>query len=100
APVTGISGRGGIRTSGNAQFDPYKACLGMARAAVDAGAHLYERTIVRRIQQRPGGVRLRTDAGHIDARTVVVATGYATPHFRPLAGRFDMYRTYVLATPP
>jgi glycine/D-amino acid oxidase-like deaminating enzyme len=31
---------------------------------------------------------------------VIVATGYATPQFRPLAGRFRMYRTYVVATAP
>ena len=30
----------------------------------------------------------------------MIATGYATPEFRPLAGRFRMYRTYVLATEP
>ena len=29
---------------------------------------------------------------------MIVATGYATPRFRPLAGRFAMYRTYVMAT--
>ena len=36
----------------------------------------------------------------MDARRVVVATGYATTQFRPLAGRFRLYRTYVLATRP
>ena len=36
----------------------------------------------------------------VEAERVVIATGYATPQFRPLAGRFRMYRTYVLATEP
>jgi glycine/D-amino acid oxidase-like deaminating enzyme len=31
---------------------------------------------------------------------VVIATGYATAQFRPLAGRFRMHRTYVLGTEP
>ena len=36
----------------------------------------------------------------VDANRVVIATGYATPYFRPLAERFRTYRTYVLATKP
>jgi glycine/D-amino acid oxidase-like deaminating enzyme len=36
----------------------------------------------------------------LEASRVVIATGYATPHFRPLVGRFRMYRTFVVATEP
>jgi glycine/D-amino acid oxidase-like deaminating enzyme len=36
----------------------------------------------------------------VTADRVVIATGYATPALRPLAGRFRMYRTYVLVTRP
>ena len=43
-------------------------------------------------------MKLHTGNGSIEARRVVIATGYATPYFRPLAGRFRMFRTYVLAT--
>ena len=42
--TTGISGRGAIRTHGSAQFDPYRACLGVVRAAVAAGAQVFERS--------------------------------------------------------
>jgi glycine/D-amino acid oxidase-like deaminating enzyme len=45
-------------------------------------------------------VRIRTRQGTLHADRVVIATGYATPQFRPLAGRFRMYRTYVLVTEP
>ena len=31
---------------------------------------------------------------------MVIATGYATRQFRPLAGRFQLVHTYVAATPP
>jgi glycine/D-amino acid oxidase-like deaminating enzyme len=98
--VTAISARGAIRTRGSAQFDPYRACLGVLRAAHRRGAAIFERSRVRRIDAGPGGVRLRTGRGSIEAERVVIATGYATPEFRPLAGRFRMYRTYVLATEP
>jgi glycine/D-amino acid oxidase-like deaminating enzyme len=98
--LTGLSGRGAIRTRGCAQFDPYRACVGVLRAAVTEGAHVFERSAVTRIHGEHDRVRLRTAEGTVDARRVVIATGYATPRFRPLAGRFRMYRTYVMATRP
>ena len=98
--TTGISGRCAIRTHGNAQFDPYRACIGMLRSAATAGAEIFERSAVRHIDAARDRVRIRTRGGILDARRVIIATGYATPQFRPLAGRFRMYRTYVLATDP
>jgi glycine/D-amino acid oxidase-like deaminating enzyme len=98
--LTGLSGRGAIRTRGGAQFDPYRACVGVLRAAVMEGAHVFERSAVTRIHGEHDRVRLRTAKGTVDARRVVIATGYATSRFRPLAGRFRMYRTYVMATRP
>ena len=98
--LTGVPGRGAIRTRGNAQFDPYRACVGIMHAAAAAGAHVFERSAVTRITPRRDGVRVHTRDGRVDASRVVIATGYATRHFRPLAGRFRMHHTYVLATPP
>jgi glycine/D-amino acid oxidase-like deaminating enzyme len=98
--MTGISGRGAIHTRGSAQFDPYRACVGVLRSAVAEGAHVFERSAVRRIHGERDRVRVWTATGNVDARRVVIATGYATPQFRPLAGRFRMYRTYVMATRP
>jgi glycine/D-amino acid oxidase-like deaminating enzyme len=95
---TGIVGRGAIRTHGSAQFDPYRACLGVLRAAAVSGAELFERSKVRRIVAGRNRVRLWTGQGMVECERVVVATGYATAQFRPLAGRFRMYRTYVVAT--
>jgi glycine/D-amino acid oxidase-like deaminating enzyme len=97
---TGIAGRGAIRTHGSAQFDPYRACLGVLRAAVASGASVFERSKIRRIAAERGRVRLWTRKGMVESERVVVATGYATAQFRPLAGRFRMYHTYVLATRP
>jgi glycine/D-amino acid oxidase-like deaminating enzyme len=98
--LTGIAGRGAIQTRGSAQVDPYRACVGVLRAAAVEGAQVFERSEVRRIHGGPESVRLSTATGTVEARRVVIATGYATPQFRPLAGRFRMYRTYVLATEP
>lgn len=97
---TGMTGAAAIETSGNAQLDPYRASMGLVAAAQRAGARIYERSRVRQIRQTRSGVRLHTASGSIDAAKVVIATGYATEHFRPLAGRFEMRHTYVLATKP
>ena len=96
--ATGVHGAGAIRTSGNAQLDPLRACLGFLRAARSDGAAIYERSPITRIRNIDGHVRLYSAHGTIDAKQVVIATGYATRYFRPLAGRFKMRHTYVMAT--
>jgi glycine/D-amino acid oxidase-like deaminating enzyme len=95
---TGIRGAGAIRTRGNAQLNPLAACLGLMGAAGASGARIFERSTINRIIQRDNGVRLYTRGGTIDARQAVIATGYATRYFRPLAGRFKLRHTYVLAS--
>lgn len=96
--IGGIHGAGAIRTSGNARLNPVAACLGLMQAASANGAQVFERSNINRIRKTREGVRLYGSSGTIDARQVVIATGYATKYFRPLAGHFSMRRTYVLAT--
>ena len=96
--ITGIENATGILTKGNARLNPVKACRGLLKAATRKGARVFERSEVRRVRPVDAGVRLYCPNGTIDAKQVVIATGYATKYFRPLAGRFRMRRTYVLAT--
>jgi glycine/D-amino acid oxidase-like deaminating enzyme len=96
--ATGIDGQAGIRTRGNAQVDPYKACVGLLRAAEHLGARVFERSVVRRIDTGKRQVEIKTRGGTLRADTVVVATGYATAEFKPLAGHFRLLHTYVVAT--
>ena len=96
----GIDGAGAILTQGSAQLDPYRACLGLAVHARAAGARLHEHSPARRVIGDRHGVRIELDRGELCADWAVIATGYATPDFKPLAGRFRMSNTYVIATPP
>jgi glycine/D-amino acid oxidase-like deaminating enzyme len=89
----------GIRTSGNAQVDPYKACLGLFEAASERGARVFENTSALRVEGRAGRMSVKTPKGRVLADTVVVATGFATAEFKPLLARFRMRHTYVLVTP-
>lgn len=96
--AAGLHGAGAIRTGGNAQLNPLLACRGLIAAAADHGACVFERSKISRIRRMGDGVRLYASNGTIDAKQVVIATGYATRYFRPLAGRFRLRHTYVLAT--
>ena len=96
--ITGIENATGILTKGNARLNPVKACQGLLKAATRLGARVFERSEVRRVRPVGNGVRLYCPNGTIDAKQVVIATGYATKYFRPLAGRFRMRRTYVVVT--
>ena len=96
----GIDAEGAIMTAGNAQVDPFRACLGLAGAAAAAGAHLFERSPVSGVRRSGLGVELTARGRRVRAAWVVVATGYATREFKPLASRFEMVNTYVIATPP
>ena len=98
--LTGLRADGAIRSHRNAQFNPYEACRGLMRAATQAGARVYERTRVRRIDRRKGISVIATAHGSVRASQVVIATGYAAPAFQPPVGRFGLHRTYVLATKP
>ena len=58
------------------------------RHANQDGIELRLNTAVDRLDARPGGWLLRTSAGDIDARQVIVATGYMhTPHIPDWPGR-------------
>jgi glycine/D-amino acid oxidase-like deaminating enzyme len=97
---TGIHGAAGIRTRGNAQVDPYEACVGFLRVAARRGAFIFERSPVNRIAVAGDHATVVTGRGSVRADRVIIATGYATPYFKPLTGRFKMLNTYVVTTRP
>ncbi|MEX2016400.1 MAG: FAD-binding oxidoreductase, partial [Candidatus Hydrogenedentales bacterium] len=96
--AAGIRAQAAIVTSGNAQVNPVRACHGFLAAAARRGARIFERSQARRVKTSKAGVEVRTAGGTITAARIVVATGYATPEFRGLVGRFRMKDTFVVAT--
>ena len=95
---TGMKAEGAIVTTGNAQVNPIRACHGFLAAAARRGARIFERSKARGVKVSTNGVEVRTAGGTISAERIVVATGYATPEFSGLVGRFKMKDTYVAAT--
>ena len=80
--------------------EPIPSLSGAHQRGQQGGARVFELSPVRRIDRRRDGVRVTCDHGAVRASHVVIATGYATASFKPLAGRFRLNHTYVLATTP
>ena len=98
--ATQLPGHGGIRTRGNGQLDPYRACLGLADAAAARGAMICERSPVTRIRFDRKGVDITTHGGTLRAQRAVIATGSASPLVKPLERHLRQMQTYAVMTPP
>jgi glycine/D-amino acid oxidase-like deaminating enzyme len=89
---------GGARFHDWGQLDPYRLLVGFARAAIDRGALIYERSPVRRIKVRRKDVEVHTAAGVITAETVAVCTGEPTDLFRSLKRHARFEERYAVLT--
>jgi glycine/D-amino acid oxidase-like deaminating enzyme len=81
-------------------LDPYRLCVGLARAAVGKRARIFERTPVETVTFDRDAVDVVVKGGRIRARTVVVATGTATPLFKPLLRHFQRRERYLVMSEP
>jgi glycine/D-amino acid oxidase-like deaminating enzyme len=88
----------GIKDGAGAVIDPYRACLGLAAAAEERGATLFERSVVRKItfDRKKAGVVL--DGGTIRAGRVILATGVPTTLCRALIRHFWFKTAYLALT--
>ena len=87
----------GQRASGSVQGLPGRGVACARRRGAAVRALIRAQSDQRRKNGRPD---LRSRTAEIRADWAIVATGYATPEFKPLAGRFRMTNTYVIATSP
>ena len=85
-------------THGNASLDPYRATIGLARAAAARGAAIFEHSLVTRVRPRHRTVEITTEGGVVSASKVVLATGYPTDDFKPLRRRFMRCDAYAVLT--
>ncbi|MGR3502932.1 NAD(P)/FAD-dependent oxidoreductase [Pseudaestuariivita sp.] len=90
---------GGILDWGAGHIHPLRYALGLARACVAAGVRICETSTVKRITQG-GEVRVETDAGHVTADHVILATnGYDALH-RQVKARVMPINNFIGATEP
>jgi len=93
-PSVALRGREG------ATIDPYRACIGLASAAEERGALLFENSPVKRITFNRKIADVQTAAGKIRTRKVIVATGTPTMLFKSLRRHFWFRTAYVALTDP
>lgn len=81
-------------------LDPYRACLGLAGAAVRRGAVIFEKTPVVKVRFGRRDVTVTAERAVVTADRVLVTTGTATPEFRQLRRHFDRRESYLVLTEP
>ncbi len=94
----GLDAAAAIRDTAGGVLNPYRACLGLAAAAADRGATIFERSPVRKIKFGRRKADVITAAGSIRADRVVIATGLPTPLFKSLVRHFWFRTTYLAMT--
>ena len=97
---TRLTRAGGIRVPGGFTLDPYRACLGLATAAVRRGADVFERSRVKKVRFTRAAADVVTERGSIRADRVIVTTGSATTEFGSLRRHFTRRETYCVLTEP
>jgi glycine/D-amino acid oxidase-like deaminating enzyme len=95
-----MTARVGIRSRDGSTLDPYRAVLGLATAAIDRGAQVFEQSGATRITFARRWVDLQTSGSTIRADCVIVATGMPTPLFKSLARHFWFRSSYLALTEP
>jgi glycine/D-amino acid oxidase-like deaminating enzyme len=90
----------GVRVRDSFTLDPYRACLGLAAAAVRRGAACFEQSPVKKVPFTRKHADVITQLGTIRAGTVVIATGSATAEFKPLRRHLKRRETYCALTAP
>lgn len=91
----------GIRDTGTGHVHPMKLLIGLARAAAQAGARLYEETPARKIERRGGKVVIETAAGPITAeRALIACNGYIAGLEPVTAAHVMPIRSFIGATIP
>ncbi|MBC7984268.1 MAG: FAD-binding oxidoreductase, partial [Candidatus Obscuribacterales bacterium] len=90
----------GLHDNAAGHLHPLKYTLGLARAAANAGAHLYEHSAATDIQRGPT-VRVRTAEGCVSAQYVVLCGNAYLKNLVPqLSARIMPIGTYIIATEP
>ncbi|HEX5473850.1 MAG TPA: FAD-binding oxidoreductase [Vicinamibacterales bacterium] len=92
-----VDADGAIRMRGDA-VDPYRAAAGLAAAAAQRGAAIFERSQVRRIRAGRRRVAIVAEGGTIDADAVLVATDAPIPDLRALRRHLTPRQAYTVVT--
>jgi len=98
--IVGTDTAGGIKLNESIVIDPVRAALGFLRAAEQAGARIFEKSLVKRTRfTRSSSTVVLTDAV-IHTRGIYVATGRPGPLFADLRRHVREFEAYSVVTEP
>jgi glycine/D-amino acid oxidase-like deaminating enzyme len=100
AGETAAPGAAALRSHDGATLDPFRAALGLARAAAERGALVFEHSPVKRVGFSRKWVDVQTEGGGVRADRVIVATGTPDTLFSALRRHFWFHSTYMALTEP
>jgi glycine/D-amino acid oxidase-like deaminating enzyme len=95
---TAINAPAAMRLRDGVTLDPYRATIGLAAAAAARGAHIFERTAVRKTTFNRKIAVVHTAGGSLTVRRVIVATGTPTVLFKSLQRHFWFKSSYAVVT--
>ena len=99
AVLASDSYHGAMRDSASGHLHPLNYCLGLARAAADAGARLHHNSGVQSVQPRGAKLRVQTARGAITCEQVVYAGNAYLGKLQPQLARMIMpVATCIIAT--
>ena len=98
--TVGATVSGAIKQHGGVVFDPVRATLGIVRAAEEAGARVFEKSLVRKTTFTRQTADVVLKGGRIRTKGVFVATGAPGSLFRPLRRHVREEEGYVVVTEP
>jgi glycine/D-amino acid oxidase-like deaminating enzyme len=98
AAEVGIGAPAALRAKEGATIDPYRACVGLAAAAANRGARLFEKTTVKKVTFNRKTADVHTATGRIHTNRVIVATGMPTVLYKSLARHFYFRTAYCALT--
>jgi gamma-glutamylputrescine oxidase len=91
---------GALREGGAGHFHPLNYCLGLAKAAIAAGAQIFEDSTVTGVEQGPT-VTARTALGRVRAKFMIIGCNAYIGRMMPeLYGRIMPVTSYIVASEP
>jgi glycine/D-amino acid oxidase-like deaminating enzyme len=96
--AAGTDAAAAVRVRDGFALDPYRACVGVAAAAKARRAVICERSHVKKVTFTRKYADVIADGGVIRTTAVVIATGTATPEFKPLMRHFKQREMYLART--
>jgi len=95
--AAGVDAGAAIRTHGSA-VDPYRACVGLAAAAIARGAQVFEQSAARKLRGGRKSIDVATDTGGSIRASAVIITTPAAPGLQALRRHLRARQTYTVLT--